>query len=183
MRRPLANTTAIAHGPSRSAARPPPITLTLTSLLALLWLPPDFIRSRLSPRCSVLNVIPWIRKNSLRAKPLVANSRTSRWTSCRVRRHRDLASSGSVIPPLQQIPPRNARCGWQDAYPVTFLASPDVIRTHGRPLAQLYRLRLNGHRLYYIISLFKVTYKSTIQVSRKFHALFTKTLENSDTCD
>jgi hypothetical protein len=42
---------------------------------------------------------------------------------------------------------------------------------------------LNGHRLYYIISLFKVTYKSTVQVSRNFHALFTKTLENSDTCD
>jgi hypothetical protein len=42
---------------------------------------------------------------------------------------------------------------------------------------------LNGHRLYCIISLFKVTYKSTIQVSRNFHALFTKTLENSDTCD
>jgi hypothetical protein len=42
---------------------------------------------------------------------------------------------------------------------------------------------LNGHRLYYIISLFKVTYKSTIQVSRNFHALFTKTLENSYTCD
>ena len=42
---------------------------------------------------------------------------------------------------------------------------------------------LNGHRLYYIISLFKVTYKSTIRVSRNFHALFTRTLENSDTCD
>ena len=42
---------------------------------------------------------------------------------------------------------------------------------------------LNGHRLYYIISLFKVTYKSTIQVSRNIHALFIKTLENSDTCD
>ena len=42
---------------------------------------------------------------------------------------------------------------------------------------------LNGHRLYYLISLLKVTYKSTIQVSRNFHALFTKTLENSDTCD
>ena len=42
---------------------------------------------------------------------------------------------------------------------------------------------LNGHRLYYIISLFKVTYKSTIQVSRNFNALFTKTLKNSDTCD
>src|SRR6202035_4079973 len=27
---------------------------------------------------------------------------------------------------------------------------------------------LNGHKLYYIISLFKVTYKSTIQVSRTF---------------
>ncbi len=35
---------------------------------------------------------------------------------------------------------------------------------------------LNGHRLYYIISLFKVTYKSTIQVSRNFHALFYKDL-------
>jgi hypothetical protein len=42
---------------------------------------------------------------------------------------------------------------------------------------------LNGHRLYYIISLFEVTYKSTIQESRNFHALFTKTLENSDACD
>ena len=42
---------------------------------------------------------------------------------------------------------------------------------------------LNGHRSYYIISLFKVTYKSAIQVSRNFHALFTKTFENSDTCD
>jgi hypothetical protein len=31
------------------------------------------------------------------------------------------------------------------------------------------RLRLNGHRLYYIISLFKVIYKSTIQVSRNFY--------------
>jgi hypothetical protein len=30
---------------------------------------------------------------------------------------------------------------------------------------------LNGQRLHYIISLFKVTYKSTIQVSRNFHAL------------
>ena len=28
--------------------------------------------------------------------------------------------------------------------------------------------------------LFKVTYKSTIQLSRNFHALFTKTLENPD---
>ena len=42
---------------------------------------------------------------------------------------------------------------------------------------------LNGHRLYYIMSLLKVTYKSTIELSRNFHALFTKTLENSDTCD
>jgi hypothetical protein len=42
---------------------------------------------------------------------------------------------------------------------------------------------LNGHRPYYIISLFKVTYKSTIQVSRDFHALFAKTLEKSDTYD
>jgi hypothetical protein len=39
---------------------------------------------------------------------------------------------------------------------------------------------LNGHRLHYIISLFKVTYKSTIRVSRNFHALFTETSENSD---
>jgi hypothetical protein len=37
---------------------------------------------------------------------------------------------------------------------------------------------LNGHRSYYIISLFEVTYESTIQVSRNFHALFTRTLEN-----
>jgi hypothetical protein len=42
---------------------------------------------------------------------------------------------------------------------------------------------LNGHRSYYIISLFKATYKSTIQLSRNFNALFTKALENSDTCD
>jgi hypothetical protein len=42
---------------------------------------------------------------------------------------------------------------------------------------------LNGHRAYYIISLFKATYKSTIQVSRNFNALITKTFENSDTSD
>ena len=41
---------------------------------------------------------------------------------------------------------------------------------------------LNGHRSYYVISLFKVTYESTIQLSRNSHALFTKTLENSDSC-
>jgi DNA-binding transcriptional LysR family regulator len=35
---------------------------------------------------------------------------TSRWTSCRVRCRRGLTSSGSVIRPLQQIPPRNGRC-------------------------------------------------------------------------
>jgi hypothetical protein len=50
-------------------------------------------------------------------------------------------------------------------------------RTHGLPMVQECVYGLNGHRLYYIISLFKVTYKSTIQVSRNFHALFfTKTL-------
>ena len=38
------------------------------------------------------------------------NLPTSRWTSCRVRRRRGLTSSGSVIRPLQQIPPRNGRC-------------------------------------------------------------------------
>ena len=58
-----------------------------------------------------------------------------------------------------------------------------AIRTYGRPPVQSTVYGLNGDRLYYIISLFKVTYKSTIQVSRNFHALFTKTLENSDTCD
>jgi hypothetical protein len=42
---------------------------------------------------------------------------------------------------------------------------------------------LNGRRSHYIISLFKVTYKSTIQISRNFHALFIKALENFDTCD
>jgi hypothetical protein len=63
--------------------------------------------------------------------------------------------------------------------PVTVLfclASPDVIRTHGRRLVQEYRLRLNGHRLYYITSLCEVSYESTIQVSRNFHALFYKDL-------
>ena len=40
---------------------------------------------------------------------------------------------------------------------------------------------LNAQRAHCIISSFKVTYKSTIQVSRNFNALFTKTLENSDT--
>ena len=55
-------------------------------------------------------------QNSPRGNPLVANSRTSRWTSCRVRRRRALTSSGSVIRPLQQIPPRNNRWGWLDAY-------------------------------------------------------------------
>jgi hypothetical protein len=44
-----------------------------------------YVRLRLSPRCNVLSVIPWIRQNSLRARPLVPNSLTSRWTSCRVR--------------------------------------------------------------------------------------------------
>ena len=111
MRRPLANTTAIAHGPSRSAVPLPPITLTRTSLLPSLWISLGSVRSRLSPRCNVLSLIPWIRQNSPRDRPLVPNSPTSRWTSCRVRRRRGLTSSGSVIRPLQQIPPRNGRCG------------------------------------------------------------------------
>jgi len=42
---------------------------------------------------------------------------------------------------------------------------------------------LNGRRSYYIISLFRVTYKPSTQVSRNFNALFTKTLEHSETCD
>ena len=33
-----------------------------------------------------------------------------------MRRRRALTDSGSVIRPLQQIPPRNGRWGWQDAY-------------------------------------------------------------------
>src|ERR1700688_3917408 len=110
MRRPLANTTAIVHRPSRSAVPLPPITLTRTSFLPSLWISPGLVRSRLSPRCNVLSVTPWIRQNSPRDRPLVPNSLTSRWTSCRVRRRRDLTSSGSVIRPLQQIPPRNGRC-------------------------------------------------------------------------
>ena len=62
--------------------------------------------------------------------------------------------------------------------------APDPFRTHGcASWCKSAVYGLNGHRLYYIISLFKVPYKSTIQVSRNFHALFTKTLENSDTCD
>jgi len=40
---------------------------------------------------------------------------------------------------------------------------------------------LNGQRAHYVRSLFKVSYESIIQISRNFHALFTKTLENSDT--
>ena len=59
----------------------------------------------------------------------------------------------------------------------------DLHRTHGRLRCKSAVCGLNGHRLPYIISLFKVTYKSSIQVSRNFHALFTKTLENFDTCD
>ena len=110
MRRPLANTTAIVHRPSRSAVPLPPITLTRTSFLPSLWISPGLVRSRLSPRCNVLGVTPWIRQNSPRDRPLVPNSLTSRWTSCRVRRRRDLTSSGSVIRPLQQITPRNGRC-------------------------------------------------------------------------
>jgi hypothetical protein len=86
-------------------------TLTRTSLLRSLWISRGLVRSRLSPRCNVLSLIPWIRQNSPRDRPLVPNSPTSRWTSCRVRRRRGLTSSGSVIRPLQQIPPRNGRCG------------------------------------------------------------------------
>ena len=70
-------------------------------------------------------------------------------------------------------------CEWNWILPVSDL----VLNPRSASLAQEYRLRLTGHRLYYIISLFKVAYKSAIQVSRNFHALFTKTLENSDTCD
>ncbi len=39
--------------------------------------------------------------------------------------------------------------------------TPDLHRTHRRPPVQEYRLRLNGHRLCYIVPLFKVTYKLT----------------------
>jgi len=64
------------------------------------------------------------------------------------------------------------------------LSLPGLRQIHSEPTVGLRRKSavcgLNGHRLYYIISLFKVTYKSIIQVSRTFHALFTKTLENSD---
>src|SRR5260370_34277491 len=106
MRRPLANTTAIPNGRSRSVVSLPPITLTLTSLLPSVCVSLDCVRSRLSPRCNVFSVIPWIRQNSLRARPLVPNSLTSRWTSCRVRRRRRcLTSSGSVIRPLGKSMP------------------------------------------------------------------------------
>src|ERR1700693_666722 len=60
--------------------------------------------------------------------------------------------------------------------------TPDPLRTHGPPSGKSTVCGLNGHRLYYIISLFKVTYKSAIQESRNFNALFTRTLENSDIC-
>jgi hypothetical protein len=49
-------------------------------------------------------------------------------------------------------------------------------------LASVYGL--NGNRSYFLTSLFIGTYKSIIYRSRSFPALFfTKTLENSDTCD
>ena len=109
---PWPNRTAIAHGPSRSVVSLPPITLTRTSFLPSLWISPGLVRSRLSPRCNVLSLIAWIRQNSPRERPLVPNSLTSRWTSCRVRRRRGLTSSGSVIRPLHQIPPPNGRWGY-----------------------------------------------------------------------
>ena len=77
-------------------------------------------------------------------------------------------------------------------------ANPDSLPDHSRSFLVDARCRfeptgglqrkstvygLNGRRSCYVISLFKVSYKSTIQVSRNFHALFTKTLENSETCD
>jgi hypothetical protein len=98
----LANTIAIAQGPSRSVVPFPPITLTRTNLLPSLWTSQGLLRSRLSPRCKVPSLIPWIRQNSPRDRPLVLDSPTSRWTSRRVRRRRGLTSSGSVIHPLQQ---------------------------------------------------------------------------------
>ena len=63
---------------------------TRTNLLPSLWISRGSVRSRLSPRCNVLSLIPWIRQNSPRDRPLVPNSPTSRWTSCRVRRRRGL---------------------------------------------------------------------------------------------
>ena len=47
--------------------------------------------------------------------------------------------------------------------------APYSFRTHGGLRSKSTVCGLNGHRLYYIISLFKVTYKSTIQVSRTFY--------------
>jgi len=45
-----------------------------------------------------------------------------------------------------------------------------LVQNLGRPQSTVYGL--NGHRSDYIISLFKVTYKPTIQISHNFHALF-----------
>jgi hypothetical protein len=52
-----------------------------------------------------------------------------------------------------------------------FISEPtDVLRSESAVCG------LNGHGISFVISLFKATYKLTIQVSRNFHALFTKTL-------
>ena len=83
---------------------------------------------------------------------------------------------------LLPLSPKRTRVRLKSLLNLVWL-TPDSLRTHGRPSGKSAVCGLNGHRRYYIISLFKVTYKSTIQVSRNFHALFTKTLENSDTCD
>jgi hypothetical protein len=48
----------------------------------------------------------------------------------------------------------------------------DVIRTDGRPPAQEYRLRLNGHRAIFVISLFVATCERVREKSHRFTALF-----------
>ena len=124
-----------------------------------------------------------------------AQQKIVRLISWRLRRFRTPTSSISVMPTVHQKQAASARwvaltdAGAALSNWLTLHVVP-AWETLVRGFERTGDLRckstvcgLNGHRLYYIISLFEVTYKSTIQVSRTFHALFTRTLENSDTCD
>jgi hypothetical protein len=142
----VANNTLTPQLPSPSAAALLPITLILTSLVSSVRTSAHCSLSRLSPRCSVLSVIPWSRQNSLRDRPLVPYSATSRWTSWRVRLRRTLTSSDSVIRPLQQIPTRGGRwVEWGSGAVATEAAPfPDPAHQTGRAgLASGFRTRVN----------------------------------------
>src|SRR5260221_14548936 len=81
---------------------------------------------------------------------------------------RPSAAGGSLVPRSPRTNP-----GSPKTIPVPSVwPSPDLLPPPRRPLQRNSTVcGLNSHRLYYIISLFKVTYESTIQVSRNFHAL------------